>query len=730
MRKAVVFVFLFLTIGFTYSQQYKSHTVAKGENVFRISQLYNTTVEEIYRVNPTAKNGVKEGEILAIPVSDDQEYSTHIVEEGDTVFNLSQKYGVTKEAIYALNPGTQQNINVGQVIKIKKLPKTNTTAKVPPTKEVTDAIKDTAQTVVAPPARKVVSFTTHKVKKKETLFGIGKQYGVSVDEIKKHNKRLYSEGIMKKDKIRIPIYSDAVVTAFTENTATATVDSSTVRVSTTTKYILQPKDTKFSISRRHGITISELEALNPGLDPNFPTGAEIIVPTTVFVPLEEAIDQEKYELYEVAPQETVYGILKRTNITADSLFSMNPYVRNGLRAGMVITLPKQSSNRDSLAINFKETKADNLENMLSNFQTKKIAVMLPFGLDTLDIGSRAATEEYLKRNSAKGARVALDFYKGVRIAVDSAKTKGLSIELSVYDTQKKNNAAYIKNVITANNFDELDAVIGPLYQANVEVVASELKKYDTPVFSPISSKESTLYSNFFQTIPTKEMLQDKLMSYIAKDSTEKNIIIITQRGKKHAGIRQRLVAKFPAAKEAKIEEGNYLHAVNLAKVLDKNKPNWVILESDDIAMISNVSTQLNAKVESHQITLFTTHKDDAFDDDSIKNEYLSKLHLHYPSIDKEYDNYSNEFVTPFVARYKKQNGIIPNKYAVRGFDITYDILMRLGTADDLYHAASFEGTTEYVENKFNYAKKRMGGYYNKASYLIKFDDDLKLTIVE
>ncbi|MFC5048990.1 hypothetical protein [Aquimarina hainanensis] len=49
----------------------------------------------------------------------------------------------------------------------------------------------------------------------------------------------------------------------------------------------------------------------------------------------------------------------------------------------------------------------------------------------------------------------------------------------------------------------------------------------------------------------------------------------------------------------------------------------------------------------------------------------------------------------------------PNKFAVRGFDIAYDILMRLGTADDLYHAATFEGTTEYVENKFNYAKKTL-----------------------
>jgi len=277
----------------------------------------------------------------------------------------------------------------------------------------------------------------------------------------------------------------------------------------------------------------------------------------------------------------------------------------------------------------------------------------------------------------------------------------------------------------------MEAVIGPLYQTNVEAVAEELKKYETPVFSPLSNRESKLYSNFFQTIPTDVMLADKLIAYVEKDSTDKNIVIIVQNGKKkHEKIKEKLIAKFPEAKIAKIEEGNFLYGVHLDKVLDKNKPNWVFLESDDVAMLSNVTPQLNAKAESHKITLFTTDKGNAFDDDNIKNEHLSNLHLHYPSIDKEYDNYDEEKMPPFVARYKKEYKTIPSKYTVRGFDIMYDILMRLGAADDMYHAATFEGTTEYVENKFNYSKKLLGGYYNEASYIIKFDDDLKLTVIE
>ncbi len=727
MKKVLLFFFVLFITTIGFAQQYKSHKVVQGENVYRIAKRYNTTPEAIYKINPTAKEGIKEGQILAIPIVDDREYQVHVVAEGDTVYNLSIKYNTTPEAIYNLNPEAVNGINLGQILRVAVLEKEED--QITPTENVSDPVLDSIKPLEE--IRQIVRFKTHKVRKKETLYSIAKKYDITVDDIKKHNKRLYAEQIRKRDKIRIPIFAEN-----TEGENIIPKDTLSSRVSTTTKYIVKPKDTRYSIARRHGITVEELNQLNPEMDPVFPIGMEIVVPTTIFVPLEEII-QPEFELYEVKPKETIYSILKRTEISSDSLFIMNPYLRDGLKAGMVITLPKQAEV-DSLAIDFPEKKIVPLENMLYNFKTKKLAIMLPFGLDTLDLNARKETEEFLKSRRARGTLVALDFYKGVQMAIDSAKSKGLSIDLTVFDTQRNNNTVHIKQLINQNNFDEMDVVIGPLYQANVETVAAELKKYDTPVISPISNRESKLYSNFFQTIPTDIMLQDKLIDYVAKDSTDKNIVIIVQQRKnkdeeikkKHVEIKKKLIAKFPDAKIAKIEVGNYVYPVHLNKVLSNNKPNWVFLESDDVAMISNVTTLLNAKAESHKITLYTTDKDDAFGDDSIKNEYLSKLHLHYPSIAKEFDNYDEKNMTPFVARYKKEYGIIPSIYAVRGFDITYDILMRLGAADDLYHAATFEGTTEYVENKFNYAKKMLGGYYNKASYIIKFDDDLKLTVIE
>ncbi len=719
MKKFLLFFLLCMMANTAFAQQYKSHTVAKGENVYRIAKRYNTTPEAIYKINPTAKDGIKEGEILAIPIVNDQEYKTHVVEKGDTVYSLSKKYNITTETIYILNPEAINGINIGQILNVGKVEKKDATAIDGELSGDKDAVLDSLKVISEGP--EIIRFITHKVKRKETLYGIAKKYNITVEDIKKHNKRLYSEQIKKKDKIRIPVYAKGFIPTETVK------DTLENRLTITTRYTIKPKDTKYGIARRHGVTIKELEQLNPGMNPDFPIGMQITVPTTIFVPLKDSI-QPGFELYEVKPKETIFRILQRTGISSDSLFKMNPYLIDGLKAGMVITIPK-----DTLTIDLgTEGKYINLEKNLYNFAPKKVAVMLPFSLDTLDFNARKGTEEYLKNKQP--LRIALDLYSGILIAVDSARTKGITTELNVFDTQKNNNRKLIKKLIEENDFDKTDAVIGPLYQTNLEMVAAALKKYNTPIFSPASRKESKVYDNFFQTRPTNMMLQDRMISFVEKDSTDKNMIIIVQQGKKYEEIKEKLIAKFPDAKIAKIEEGNYLYEVRLNKVLDNNKPNWVFLESDDVAMISNVIPLLNAKSESHKITLFTTDKNNAFDNDNIKNEHLSKLHMHYPSVDKEFDNNNDtkeeKVITPFVKRYKKQYGVDPNNWAIRGFDITYDILMRLGTADDLYHAASFEGITEYVENKFSYTKKPMGGYYNNAVYLIKFDDDLKLTVVE
>jgi len=93
-------------------------------------------------------------------------------------------------------------------------------------------------------------------------------------------------------------------------------------------------------------------------------------------------------------------------------------------------------------------------------------------------------------------------------------------------------------------------------------------------------------------------------------------------------------------------------------------------------------------------------------------------------MNKEFDESTTN---SFISKYKKKYGITPNSYAVRGFDLTMDVLLRLSSSENLYESAKLESETKYTENKFLYKKKMFGGYYNNAVYIIKYND---LKIVE
>ena len=104
-----------------------------------------------------------------------------------------------------------------------------------------------------------------------------------------------------------------------------------------------------------------------------------------------------------------------------------------------------------------------------------------------------------------------------------------------------------------------------------------------------------------------------------------------------------------------------------------------------------------------------------------------KLNFHFPSVSREYDYTHESFVDAYTSKY----GYAPSSYAVRGYDITFDTLLRLAASESLYTAADSGYITQYVENKFNYVQDpASSGYYNKASYIIKYGKDLEEIGVE
>ncbi|NNJ83207.1 MAG: amino acid ABC transporter substrate-binding protein, partial [Flavobacteriaceae bacterium] len=428
------------------------------------------------------------------------------------------------------------------------------------------------------------------------------------------------------------------------------------------------------------------------------------------------IEDENFEFYEVLPKEGFFRLKVKLGLSQEEIIAMNPYAADGLKEGMILKIPKENaigSETKSIIVN--------LEDGITNLSKKKIAVMLPFQLSKADRDSIKNNIDLIKDNGA--LRVALDFYSGVIMAAEFAKDKGISVELDIYDTEGRSEK--VRSIIDQNDFSDIDAVIGPLLRKNVEQAASALKKTDTPIFSPLSNREIKISSNLFQTLPTDEMLAKAMLEYLRMNAMGKNVIIISD--SKKTAQKAALMDAIPGSKTLAPREKGFLYDTDISSRLEDMRENWVILESVDPVIVANVVGLLNGMPDNLTIRLFTTDKNDAFNYHDVSNMNLAKLNFTFPSVNKSY-NFKDK--NAFLVSYKNKYNVLPNRFAVRGFDVTYDVLLRLAIADDVYDANDSNIETEYIENKFRYTKKMFSGFQNNALYIIKYNNDLQFEVVE
>lgn len=170
---------------------YFLHTVTKGQSLYSISSMYNVTIDDIVRLNPGSDKQIREGAALKIPQATNNNSEKpvfHTIQAGETLYRLSVKYNITTQAICQANPGlSTENFRTGQVIIIPVKSETKQVQDVP------QATKKEEETIVNMNDWKDM----HKVERKETIFSISREYGITEEELIAANPEL-KKGKLKK----------------------------------------------------------------------------------------------------------------------------------------------------------------------------------------------------------------------------------------------------------------------------------------------------------------------------------------------------------------------------------------------------------------------------------------------------------------------------------------------------------------------------------------------------
>ncbi|MBF02871.1 MAG: hypothetical protein CMP76_06205 [Flavobacterium sp.] len=196
----------------------------------------------------------------------------HTVASGETMYALARKYNTTVAILYQLNPKLKDKTL--QVNAIVKVPSQNESEKEVGTHEAITVVPD-----------------SHRVAKGESFYSISKKYNLSITDLEALNPKIKPKKL--KEGVVLKIKNEALkITEEQQETAIVAVDVNPKNeevvpetipleikkdATFTLLHTIKRKETKYGVAKLYGISIRELEALNPNLPSDFPVGYELII---------------------------------------------------------------------------------------------------------------------------------------------------------------------------------------------------------------------------------------------------------------------------------------------------------------------------------------------------------------------------------------------------------------------------------------------------------------------
>ena len=366
------------------------------------------------------KNLVKVLILLGFTTVFGQNLIKHKVSKGETITKIAQKYSVTPNDIYKVNPDASKGVEENTILLI---PNKSATAK----KEVVEN-------------KPKLNFKKHEVKPKETLYGISNQYGLTVPELEKANAEALKDGLKPGLVLNIPVKL---------NSGKQEVKNTTVAAQKTILHEVKPKETKYGIAKQYGITEEELDKKNPEIKDGLKIGDLLLIkgerpkqqtpqPVVVKEVKEETSKTQASissvtEEYTVKPKETLYSLSTQFGVSQEKLVELNPELKEGLKEGMILKVPAKTA---AVTTSFPKREYVDLSKTVKKGQKKKLAMLLPFNIVKLDQDTINSTKSRLKKD--KFLNMTLDFYAGALMAIDSAKTLGIDVDIAILIPMKQN----------------------------------------------------------------------------------------------------------------------------------------------------------------------------------------------------------------------------------------------------------------------------------------------------
>ncbi len=557
------------------------------------------------------------------------------------------------------------------------------------------------------------SFFLHTIERGQTVYAIATMYGVTTDDIYRLNPTS-KEGIKAGSTLKIPQQGQSI-----NNT----------QIGNYTFHTIQPKETLYALSIRYEVPATEIIKANPGLSTStFTIGKTIRIPATQIenLPTTENKEVTKEIEYTIQKKETMYRLCRKFDISSSELIKLNPELKKGIKAGMIIKIPVKSQEIVTTQPTISSLSEREVNDLLSTHKNiefvNQIKVALFFPFMTNEANPSAETLRFI------------EYYEGFLLAVDSLRNMGSSIELSVYDTGK--GTKKLKEILTNKDLKDVNLIIGAVQNDQIGVLADYSQKNNIKYVIPFTSKNDDVLSNanIYQVNTPHSYLYDKAAQAGCHLFKEDNIILLRiNDGKDKTDFIKAFKAEMKSQK-IPFKEINYnaeTLTTDIELASDSLKRNVIVPTSGSSDALNNIKSPLRMIAETKpefRFTLFGYPEWQTYTRDCLDDFYALDTYIYCNFYANNLSQEVNEFYYKYKNWYSKSLTNTFPKYGILGFDTGMFFLSAINkygsNFENNLHKINYKG----IQTEFDFHRvNNWGGFVNTNIFIVHYQKDFNVT---